>query len=168
MGRRECAWQECSYVLRHFGTTAKAARGAYRAFVADGTTEGRRPDLVGGGLLRSTGGLRRGREAWASDERILGSSDFVESVKAQVDTVQPAKVKKNMDDLLRDVSKKTGLSIPELVSGSKQREVVLARGHISFVAVKEEGLALTDVARALNVSKQSILRGIARERNQEG
>ncbi|MGD0488625.1 MAG: hypothetical protein ABSB94_15710 [Syntrophorhabdales bacterium] len=112
--------------------------------------------------------LRRGREAWASDERILGSSDFVESVKAQVDTVQPAKVKKNMDDLLRDVSKKTGLSIPELVSGSKQREVVLARGHISFVAVKEEGLALTDVARALNVSKQSILRGIARERNQEG
>jgi IS30 family transposase len=29
-------------------------------------------------------------------------------------------------------------------------------------------LALTDVARALNVSKQSILRGIARERNQEG
>jgi len=123
---------------------------------------------VGGGLLRSTGGLRRGREAWASDERILGSSDFVESVKAQVDTVQPAKVKKNMDDLLRDVSKKTGLSIPELVSGSKQREVVLARGHISFVAVKEEGLALTDVARALNVSKQSILRGIARERNQEG
>jgi putative transposase len=168
LGRRECAWQECSYVLRHFGTTAKAGRGAYRAFVADATTEGRRHDLTGGGLLRSTGGLRRGREAWASDERVLGSSDFVESVKAQVGTVQPAKAKKNMDNLLRDVSKKTGLSIPELVSGSKQREVVLARGHISFVAMKKEGLALTDVARALNVSKQSILRGIARERNQEG
>ena len=168
LGRRECAWQECSYVLRHFGITAKAARSAYRAFVADATTEGRRPDLVGGGLLRSTGGVRRGREAWASDERILGSSDFVESVKAQVDTVQPAKVKKNIDDLLRDVSKETGLSIPELVSGSKQREVVLARGHISFVAMKKEGLKLADVARALNVSKQSILRGIAKERNQEG
>ena len=73
-----------------------------------------------------------------------------------------------MDDLLREVSTKTGLSIPELVSGSKRREVVLARGRISFVAVKEEGLTLAEVARTLNVSKQSILRGIAKERAQKG
>lgn len=168
LGRRECAWQECRYVLTRFGATAKAARGAYRAFVTAATAEGRRPDLVGGGLVRSTGGLRRGREAWASDERILGSSNFVESVKAQVDAFQPAKAQKNMDDLLRDVSGETGLSIPELVSGSKRREIILARGHISFLAVKEQGLTLADVARALNVSKQSILRGIAKERVPEG
>jgi len=168
LGSRECARQDCSYVLRHFGTTAKAARGAYRAFVADATTVGRRPELVGGGLLRSTGGLRRGREAWASDKRILGSSDFVESVKAQVDTVQPAKAQKNMDDLLQDASRQTGLSIHELISGSKRRDVILARSYISFAAVKGEGLRLGDVARALNVSRQSILRGIAKERNPEG
>ncbi|MGD0489630.1 MAG: transposase [Syntrophorhabdales bacterium] len=168
LGRRECAWQECGYVLTRFGATAKAARGAYRAFVAAATAEGRRPDLTGGGLVRSTGGLRRGREAWASDERILGGSDFVESVKAQIDAFQPAKARRNMNDLLRDVSGKTGLSIPELVSGSKRREVILARSYISFVAVKEEGLRLAEVARALNVSKQSILRGIAKERSAKG
>ena len=38
---------------------------------------------------------------------------------------------------------------------------------ISFAAVKEEGLGLGDVAHALNVSKQSILRGIAKEKAQE-
>ena len=164
LGRRECAWQECNYVLARFGATTKAARGAYRAFVAVATAEGRRPDLVGGGLVRSAGG-RRGREAWASDERILGGSDFVESVKARIDAFQPTKAQKNMDDLLRDASRQAGLSIPELISGSRRRGVVLARSHISFVAVKEEGLGLGDVARALNVSKQSILRGIAKERN---
>lgn len=46
---------------------------------------GRRPDLTGGGLLRSVGGwreLRSAREAgmfFESDERILGDSDFVGS-----------------------------------------------------------------------------------------
>ncbi len=103
-----------------------------------------------------------------TDERILGGSDFVESVKAQIDAFQPARTQKNMDDLLRDVSRKTGLSISELVSGSKQQEVVLARNYISFVAVKKEGLRLGDAARTLNVSKQSMLRGIAKGRNQEG
>jgi hypothetical protein len=73
-----------------------------------------------------------------------------------------------MDDMLRDASEKTGLSIPELISGSKRREVILARSYISFVAVKEEGLKLGDAARTLNVSKQSILRGIAEERNAAG
>jgi DNA-binding XRE family transcriptional regulator len=38
---------------------------------------------------------------------------------------------------------------------------------ISFAAVKEEGLTLAEVARTLNVSKQSILRGIAKEKAQE-
>ncbi len=60
------------------------------------------------------------------------------------------------------------LTPTELISGSKRRDVILARSYISFVAVKEEGLGLGDVARALNVSKQSILRGIAKERNAEG
>ncbi len=74
-----------------------------------------------------------------------------------------------MDDLLRDVSEKTGLSIPELISGSKRLPtVILARSYISFVAVKEEGLRLGDVARTLNVSKQSILGGIAKEKNAAG
>ena len=141
LGRRKCAFQECSYVLTRFGDN-KTARGAYRAFVAAATAEGHRPDLAGGGLVRSTGGLLRGREAWASDERILGTSDFVESARAQADAFRPIEAQKNMDDLLGEASKKIGLSIPESVSGSTRREVVLARGHIGFVAVKEEGLTL--------------------------
>jgi hypothetical protein len=46
--------------------------------VREGIEKGRRPELVGGGLIRSLGGwsevlsLRRRGEKTASDERILG------------------------------------------------------------------------------------------------
>ena len=46
---------------------------------------GRKPDLVGGGLTRSTGGwstvkaLRKGVDRMKGDERILGEGDFVET-----------------------------------------------------------------------------------------
>jgi hypothetical protein len=45
-----------------------------------------RPDLVGGGLIRSVGSwsevlsLRRAKERVFTDERILGRGDFVETI----------------------------------------------------------------------------------------
>jgi putative transposase len=48
--------------------------------------QGRRPELTGGGLIRSAGGweevkrMREAKEFQKSDERILGDGDFVEEV----------------------------------------------------------------------------------------
>ncbi|CAB1065818.1 hypothetical protein D1BOALGB6SA_10617, partial [Olavius sp. associated proteobacterium Delta 1] len=81
--------QDSEYVLNIFGTSLGAARGAYGAFVAKEVAKGRRSDLVGGGLLRSVGGwfeLKESRDSGIrvkGDERILGSSDFVEAVLKQ-------------------------------------------------------------------------------------
>ncbi len=44
------------YVLKSFGQSVRQARRAYESFVAQGIKHGRRPDLVGDGLLRSVGG----------------------------------------------------------------------------------------------------------------
>ncbi len=44
-------------VLRHFGSTLNDARQHYRAFVEKGIKQGRRPELQGGGLVRSSGGV---------------------------------------------------------------------------------------------------------------
>ena len=44
------------YVLKSFGQSVRHARRAYESFVAKGIKHGKRPDLVGGGLLRSVGG----------------------------------------------------------------------------------------------------------------
>jgi REP element-mobilizing transposase RayT len=82
-------WQETPEVLRRFSSQTGRARELYQAFVAEGVAQGRRPDLQGGGLVRSVGGwaavreLRRGREGYTADERVLGRSEFVEQVRRE-------------------------------------------------------------------------------------
>ncbi len=63
-----------------------AARKAFRAYVEKGIAQGRRPKLVGGGLIRSAGGwsvvqaMRRAKDHMKSDERILGDGEFAQFV----------------------------------------------------------------------------------------
>jgi hypothetical protein len=42
--------------LKWFGKKEGEARNAYRTYVKKVVSEGRRPELVGGGLIRSQGG----------------------------------------------------------------------------------------------------------------
>ena len=66
--------------------TFSNARRRYSAFVKKSAEDGRKPELVGGGLIRSLGGwsavkaIRRSANRIKGDERILGDGDFVESV----------------------------------------------------------------------------------------
>jgi hypothetical protein len=47
-----------------------------------------------------------------------------------------------------------------MTGGSRRREVVEARGVVSNVAVRVGGLGPTRLGRLLEVSRQSILRGV--------
>ena len=90
MGRRECEWQEKRYVLSYFGKSLAEARRSYSSYVKEGLSKGKRPELVGGGLIRSLGGWEaiKGigkRERRKGDERILGDSDFVLQVLEETD-----------------------------------------------------------------------------------
>jgi len=74
-------------VLLHFGNSLKIARRKYREFVEKGIGQGTRPDLQGGGRVRSAGGdasvlyLRDKENHELSDVRILGSGEFACPVK---------------------------------------------------------------------------------------
>ncbi len=78
-------------MLAYFGKRRKGAIEKYECFVGEGAESGSRPELVGGGLIRSLGGwsqvlsLRRVGRKLFSDERILGSSDFVNNVIADAE-----------------------------------------------------------------------------------
>ena len=172
LGRRDYSWQDCRYVLSQMGKNLKRAREAYGKFVQEGVCRGRRAELVGGGLVRSMGGwekveeLRRGRESWAHDERVLGSSEFVESVLKEMEGGRETKglgAKSGMEMFLRlaeEVGTKLQLSRAELMGGSRRRLVVEGRNLVSYVAVHGYGMTLTNVARGLNVSIQSVIRGV--------
>ncbi len=85
MGKVNRQWQDTDYVLSIFGQDRYRRRN-YQRYVQKGVTLGRRPELVGGGLVRSLGGwsevlaLRSRGEKQRSDQRILGDSEFVQDV----------------------------------------------------------------------------------------
>jgi len=90
MGEKKRPWQDTAYVLGFFGKRVGAARKAYARYVEAGLNQGRRVDLVGGGLIRSVGGWKefksmRHRERYRvkGDQRILGESGFVMEILAE-------------------------------------------------------------------------------------
>lgn len=91
IGKKKNGWQETEYVLRQFSGERGRAIRAYRKFMVEGKDQGRREDLVGGGLIRSQGGwsqvmsLRGNRERVEHDARILGGGDFVAHILSEAD-----------------------------------------------------------------------------------
>ena len=92
LGKVAREWQDTEYVLSWFGKNKTEARRCYKAFVASSMDSGKRPDLVGGGLVRSKGGwsgvmsMRRSGQAEASDNRILGDGEFVSKILHEADS----------------------------------------------------------------------------------
>jgi hypothetical protein len=56
MGRRDNDWQDTAFILRRFERRPADAKRHHRNFVAQGIEQGRRPELTGGGLIRSVAG----------------------------------------------------------------------------------------------------------------
>ena len=75
MGKGTFAGQNEDEVLLMFDNRKMSARKKYRAFIEDGIRQGKRDELVGGGLRRSLK-LSGSDEYEAYDERILGSGRF--------------------------------------------------------------------------------------------
>ena len=167
MGRRQNDWQDQKYVLKWFGSTQGPARKAYHQFVKQGADQGQRPELVGGGLIRSLGGwsvvksLRRSGLSEKGDERILGSGEFVESVITQAgESIKyqlPAKdLKKAAAATISRECKKRKVNIEVLQSGSRLMEVSRLRTSLAIQLVNGLGLSLAECARQLGVSTSAI------------
>jgi len=172
LGRRKFRAQNTDLVLSQFGRTIREARRAYRHFILEGLT-GCLPDLNGGGLRRSAGGwelvpkLRRGRERWAYDERVLGSSEFVREALNQLTPEQPLRpiasdVSALLDELSLRSARHVGLSIAEITGQTRRHDVIRARTLVCQIAVRQHGLSLAEIARHLNVSPRSVSRALQR------
>jgi REP element-mobilizing transposase RayT len=173
MGRIQNEWQDRDYLLRWFGQKQGEAKKTYRSYVKKGIDQGRRPELVGGGLIRSLGGwsavkaMRRSGDRQLSDDRILGSGDFVERIIKQAD----AKIKyqlpvkeqdQKIDEFITKLCKNAKVSIRELKSGSRRKEVSGVRALIATGLVKKHGVTLAEVARRVGVSTTAVSKIIKR------
>ena len=171
LGHRSLPAQNVDFVLQQFDATVGAAREAYRQFVRTSRTQ-TRGDLDGGGLRRSATGwqaverLGRGRERWAYDERILGRGSFVESVLAEIPapeivSMSAADRSRWFDRLVERVCQEFALSVAELTHG-RSRNAAEGRAVLSHVAVRQGGLSLATVARALGVCPSTVHRAATR------
>ena len=173
MGTHPSSWQATADVLARFARTAGRARVAYRAFVAAGLPQGRRPELQGGGLVRSLGGwvavrnLRRGREQYLSDERVLGSSEFVAQVREDVEAQLRHRPRApSLERLVTAVCRHVGIPPATLQAGSRRRDVARARDGIAYLWLEVWGQSGRAVAEALGVRPQSIYRAAQKGRKE--
>jgi len=173
MGNVEREWQDRDYVLSWFGDKEREAARAYREYVEQGVKDGNRPELVGGGLVRSLGGwskvvsLRKERERVLADDRILGTGDFVRRVVSEADERVKYQFRdgdqgKKAQEFIEIACRKENVSAQELRMGSRRRGISRLRARIAFQLVEQYGLPLAEVARQLGVTTSAVSKAITR------
>ena len=150
-----------------------ATRRKYRVFVEQGIEAGHRPELVGGGLVRSMGGwkiakvLLKGQARIKGDERILGDSDFVQDALSQCNEHYERRYRlraKGVDlkTLARGVADLYGLAAEQLFSPGRYPDLVPARSVLCYFAVRELGMTATELARQMGLTQPAISMSVKR------
>jgi len=164
MGQTKVPWQDVAFIFHSFGKSVRRARREYLSYVESGVAQGRRQDLIGGGLIRSLGGwaevkkLRgKGQDHIKSDERILGGSDFVDSVLGMANErcKRECELRRRGYDMLR-VSERVAevyqIKVKDIFAKGRQQERVNARSLFCFWSARGLGIPLAELARKLGMS----------------
>ncbi|MFH2066550.1 MAG: hypothetical protein ABIK15_15230 [Pseudomonadota bacterium] len=162
-------WQNTDYVYGLFSGQKRQARKEYRAFVKGGISEGKKPELTGGGLLRSVGGwsvLKEIRESGIrvkGDERILGDNDFVENVLKAAEEGLEKKYELHakgydFDCAARRVAEVLEMSVDQVMAVGKYPQTVKARSLLCFWAHRKLGITTVEIAQRLNLCQSAVSR----------
>ena len=168
MGKRNRPWQQTDYVLKFFGRKVSEARKNYVEYVQSGFDQGRRPELTGGGLIRSLGGWKalkkirlRGQDRVKSDARILGDNDFVTRMLEQANDKldRHYELKSRGYDLARveeRVMEIFGIERDMIYSKGRRRQQMQARSLFCYWAVNELGISRTKIAADLGMTQPGV------------
>ncbi len=173
IGKAKHHWMDVDHVQSEFGTTRRRAVNAYRRFIQEGLSQGRMPELTGGGLIRSKGGwsqvlsARRSGRKEEFDERILGGGDFVNGIlkEAEEKTRRQLKLRrsgKTIDKIIEEECKEERISANELKGGGRRRKVSTLRATIAKRGLDELGLSMAEIARHVGVTTSSIAKAVER------
>ena len=173
VGKVQRDWQEREYVLKQFGRGERQSIRAYRRFIEEGKGLGRRPELVGGGLIRSLGGwsrvlsLRSRGEEMEHDSRILGSGDFVQAVTRDAEETIARQVRnrgsQSIEEIIARMCRKSSVSEKEVRSGNQSRKAAKVRAEIACFLSREIGISMAEIARKLGVGASAIAMAIRRK-----
>ena len=166
-------WQSTQEILSRFSSHLQTARHLYESFLAEGAGKGKRPDLIGGGLLRSAGGweqiilAHRYGEHLKSDERILGDSDFVERVLGMAqetlkDVVLQRKSEIDLEWVAQRVSVVLKIESAEIWKTGRTALRVQARSLLCYWAISKLGMTAEAVGKRIHLSESATIRAVQR------
>jgi len=160
-------WHSIDAVLSHFGASRRRSISAYLRFIHAGWASKQNIDLSGGGLVRSHGGwqgierLRKEHTSCIGDERILGSSRFVESALHQDELATETRTKLyqqgwNLSEVSRWACKLTGISENQLGHKARGGNLSQAKAILCYLGYSELGLTLREIADYLHITQPSV------------
>jgi hypothetical protein len=158
------AWQETTAVLDRFAQQPVDARVLYENFVREGI--GAASSLDGGGLIRDRTGwhyvreLRRGREQFTSNERILGVPEFVDRTLAEIADAPPGRIA--LDDLVERVCDEVGIPPDALAGSGRPPSVSRARRGIAYLWTLQLGRSGRELAVRLGISPSAVYQSARR------
>jgi len=173
MGRAKRSWQDRQEILLRFSVKKREAVLRYRQFVTDGIALGQREELTGGGLRRSAGGweglmeLKRSKEYWRGDERILGDGDFVNEVlQAAEETLTRGEALKrqgwDLQRLAAEVCRMLSVDTENLRKKGRANNLSYAKGLICYLGHSRLGIPGKELAMYLNITQPSVSMAIQR------
>lgn len=168
LGNRTNDWQATEEVLMHFGKEKARAISGYVQFMQDGIGNTCGKDLEGGGLVRSAGGwagirdLKKARDYWQRDERILGDGVFVAEVmkEDEVKMNNPEKLRRKGWTLEKIAFKICEIfGVEEAVVHKKWRvnQAKKARALVAYLGKNELGMPVKVLAEYLAVQPSGII-----------
>lgn len=94
----------------------------------------------------------------------MGSGDFVDNVLREANELEGRKqgYKVDLGELVKRVSRGAGIEIQDLLSSKRERRISHARGIVCYLAVLKLGYELSEVGKALGISRKSVSRCIRR------
>jgi REP element-mobilizing transposase RayT len=167
LGRFQRSWQDRDYVLGWFGQKQGEAKQHYQNFVKKGVDLGTRPDLIGGGLVRSLGGwaavksARRRDIKEKGDERILGSGNFVEKLIGEAERkvkhqFTPSELLEKAKEAMNAYCQQHDIEIDLIRSGSRAGRVPKCRAELAIKLVTDMGLSMAETGRQLGLSTSGV------------
>jgi hypothetical protein len=157
------SWYDAASVLSWFGASKKV----YRTFMREAIEKKIRPDLDGGGLIRSLGGLseavRHRNTPVLADERILGTDDFVKNLLTKEQRYLSSHERsEKMTRLIAYHCEKAGIVPEALKGGIRAGTISRLRAQIAFVLANDLGIPYAEIGRQLGITTSGVSRIIER------
>ena len=175
LGYMESAWLDRDAVLSHFGQVVSEARKNYVSFVEKGIDQGRRPQLTGGGIVRSMGGWtqymssKKMNKHLKGDERILGDSDFVRSILKSQNERMERKYRLrssgvDFNSIANRVAELYQLEPESLLIPRRHGRYAEARALLCHWSISELGMTGKELSEILAVSTAAVSKLLAKGR----